>query len=59
MEIRKATLADHHGIKCWLDQLDYPDTEKFLLRKMEIVINNPLEELIVYTGRKNSCFYRS
>jgi len=48
MGIRKATLADHHGIKNLLDQLDYPDGESFLLKKMEIVINNPLEELIVY-----------
>jgi len=48
MGIRKATLADHDGIRNLLDQLDYPGSESFLFKKMEIVINNPLEELIVY-----------
>jgi GNAT superfamily N-acetyltransferase len=48
MGIRKATLADHDEIKIMLTQLGYPDTENFLLRKMEIVINNTWQELIVY-----------
>jgi len=48
MGIRKGTMADHNGIKNLLDQLDDPGSESFLLRKMETVINNPLEELIVY-----------
>jgi GNAT superfamily N-acetyltransferase len=48
MGIRKATLADHDGIKDLIDQLDYFGSESFLQSKMEIVINNPLEELLVY-----------
>ena len=48
MSVRKATLADSHAIEKLLDQLDYPGTGDFLLQKMEIVINNPLEELLVY-----------
>ncbi len=48
MPIRKAELADSGAIEKLLDQLDYPGTHDFLLRKMEIVINNPLEELLVY-----------
>jgi N-acetylglutamate synthase-like GNAT family acetyltransferase len=48
MGIRRATLADHDGIKKLIDQLDYPGSDSFLLKKMEIVINNPLEELLVY-----------
>jgi GNAT superfamily N-acetyltransferase len=48
MGIRRAILSDKDGIKRLLDQLDYPGTEDFLQAKMEIVINNPLEELLVY-----------
>ena len=48
MGIRKATLADHDGIKKLIDQLDYFGSESFLRRKMEILINNPFVELLVY-----------
>lgn len=48
MGIRKATLADAGGIEKLLDQLDYPGTAPFLVQKIEMVINNPLAELLVY-----------
>lgn len=48
MGIRRATLSDHDAIKNLFDQLDYLDSESFLRKKMEIVLNNPLEELLVY-----------
>jgi len=48
MPIRKAVLTDAGAIEKLLDQLDYPGTRDFLARKMEVIINNPLEELLVY-----------
>jgi GNAT superfamily N-acetyltransferase len=48
MAIRKATLADARGITKLLDQLDYPGSEAFLVQKMEMIINDPLKELLVY-----------
>jgi len=48
MGIRKGIISDHTGIRRLLDQLDYPGTEMFLVQKMEIVINNPFTELLVY-----------
>src|SRR5882762_9343051 len=48
MGIRKAILPDHTGIIKLLDQLDYPGAETFIVQKMEIVINNPFTELLVY-----------
>ena len=48
MSIRNATLSDAESIRSLLDDLGYPGTETFLQQKMEIVINNPLEELLVY-----------
>src|SRR2546430_1589385 len=52
MGIRKASVYDHPGIKKLLDQLGYPGTGPFLVQKMEIVINNPFTELIVYEADK-------
>jgi len=48
MGIRKATLSDYKGLAKLLDQLDYPGSEDFIIPKMEIILNNPLEELLVY-----------
>jgi len=48
MSIRKALPTDGADISRLLAQLGYPGTETFLAEKMEVVINNPLEELFVY-----------
>jgi GNAT superfamily N-acetyltransferase len=48
MSIRTAVLDDSINIGKLLAQLDYPGTDDFLKQKMEVIIQNPLEELFVY-----------
>ena len=48
MEIRRAKITDGMAIKDLLDQLGYPNTQDFLVRKMKAIEANPNAELIVY-----------
>ena len=48
MSIRNATLHDYEAIKELLNQLDYTGTDSFLLSKMELLINQPNSQLLVY-----------
>lgn len=48
MVIRKAKVDDWQRIKELLDQLDYPDTDAFLKAKIQTLLDDPDEELLVY-----------
>jgi GNAT superfamily N-acetyltransferase len=48
MGIRRAQLSDARAIQQLLRQLDYPDTGHFLLNKMEQMLSDPDEVLLVY-----------
>lgn len=48
MGIRTANVADWKQISLLLNQLDYPDTETFLIEKIETLLTEPNEELLVY-----------
>lgn len=48
MSIRKATLADSTKIQDLLKQMDYPDTENFILKKLEILLSHSDAVLFVY-----------
>ena len=48
MSIRHAIPEDCEAIRDILTQLDYPDTESFLLDKMKRIINQPNSLLVVY-----------
>lgn len=48
MKIRKAQLSDTAAIQALLSQLDYPDTEPFLSKKMERMLIDPNEVMLVY-----------
>jgi GNAT superfamily N-acetyltransferase len=48
MGIRKAKIEDGKEIGDLLRQLDYGDTESFLKEKIEILLNHPDAELLVY-----------
>lgn len=48
MKIRKAHLSDITAIQVLLRQLDYPDTEPFLLPKLERMLLDPNEVMLVY-----------
>lgn len=50
MGIRKAVLEDYQAIKDLLDELEYPNTESFLLRKMELIISMQNSYLYVYVA---------
>jgi N-acetylglutamate synthase-like GNAT family acetyltransferase len=47
MKIRKAQLSDITAIQALLRQLDYPDTEQFLLTKLEKMLMDPNEVMLV------------
>ena len=47
MKIRKAQLSDSTAIQTLLKQLDYPDTEPFLLTKLERMLIDPNEVMLV------------
>ncbi|WP_160723694.1 GNAT family N-acetyltransferase [Bacillus sp. USDA818B3_A] len=48
MGIRKANVEDCKQISLLLNQLDYPDTEPFLKEKVEILLMDPNEVLLVF-----------
>ena len=48
MKIRKAQLSDSTAIQTLLQQLGYPDTEQFLFTKLERMLIDPNEVLLVY-----------
>lgn len=52
MGIRKAKVEDYKQISLLLTQLDYPDTEPFIKAKVEILIMDPNEELLVFEEDK-------
>lgn len=52
MGIRKAKIEDYKQISLLLTQLDYPDTEPFIKEKVEIMIMDPNEELLVFEEDK-------
>lgn len=53
MGIRKVKKEDYKQIALLLTQLDYPDTEPFIKEKIEILIMDPNEELLVFEENKN------
>lgn len=48
MVIRKAVIEDWKQISSLLDQLDYSNTESFIKEKLEVLLRNPNEELLVF-----------
>ncbi len=48
MGIRKAVTGDWKSISALLDQLGYPDTERFIKDKLEKLLAHPDEEVLVY-----------
>jgi len=53
MGLRTAKVEDYKQISLLLTQLDYPDTEHFLKEKIEILLTEPNEELLVFEEDKN------
>lgn len=48
MVIRKAVIEDWKQISSLLDQLDYSNTESFIKEKLEALLRNPNEELLIF-----------
>ncbi len=48
MVIRKAVIEDWKQISSLLDQLDYSNTESFIKEKLEALLSNPNEELLIF-----------
>jgi N-acetylglutamate synthase-like GNAT family acetyltransferase len=48
MGIRKAKVEDWKQISLLLNQLDYPDTESFIKEKVEILLMDPNEVLLMF-----------
>ncbi len=48
MGIRKAEIQDGDAISKLLNQLNYPDTDAFIKKKLEKLLSHPDEELLVY-----------
>ena len=48
MVIRKAVIEDWKQISSLLDQLEYSNTESFIKEKLEVLLRNPNEELLVF-----------
>ena len=53
MGIRKAIVEDCKQISLLLNQLDYADTEPFIKEKVEILLMDPNEELLVFEEDKS------
>lgn len=53
MGIRKAKIEDCKQISLLLNQLDYPDTDLFIKEKVEILLMDPNEELLVFEEDKS------
>jgi GNAT superfamily N-acetyltransferase len=52
MVIRKANVEDYKQISLLLNQLDYTDTEPFIKEKVERLLMDPNEELLVFEEEK-------
>ena len=52
MVIRKANVEDWKQISLLLNQLDYPDTEQFIKNKVETLLMDTNEELLVFEENK-------
>lgn len=52
MGIRTANVEDWQEISLLLNQLDYPDTDTFIKEKIETLLIDPNEELLVYEEDK-------
>ena len=50
MSIRSATLGDWEGISRLLTQLEYPGTAGFIRSKLERLLNDPAETLLVWAA---------
>jgi GNAT superfamily N-acetyltransferase len=50
MSIRSATLRDWEGISRLLTQLEYPGTAGFIRSRLERLLNDPAETLLVWAG---------
>jgi GNAT superfamily N-acetyltransferase len=53
MGVRKAKVEDYKQISLLLTQLEYPDTEPFIKEKMEKLLMDPNEELLVFEQDKD------
>jgi GNAT superfamily N-acetyltransferase len=53
MSIRNATPGDWEGISRLLTQLEYPDTAAFIQSKLERMLNDPAETLLVWAEPPN------
>ena len=53
MGLRKANVEDCKQISLLLNQLDYPDTQPFIEEKVEILLMDPNEELLVFEEDKS------
>jgi GNAT superfamily N-acetyltransferase len=51
MSIRNAALGDWEGISRLLTQLEYPGTATFIRSKLERMLNDPAETLLVWAGQ--------
>ncbi|WP_419392767.1 GNAT family N-acetyltransferase [Cytobacillus praedii] len=51
--ISKVKIEDCKQISLLLNQLDYPDTDLFIKEKVEILLMDPNEELLVFEEDKN------
>src|SRR5450756_1531292 len=51
MGIRKARFSDWEQIRSLMDQLEYPGTATFLEARVERMVNDPAEALLVYEER--------
>lgn len=54
MGIRKANVEDCKQISLLLNELDYPDTDLFIKEKVEILLMDPNEELLVLEEDKSA-----
>ncbi|MGE8206804.1 GNAT family N-acetyltransferase [Heyndrickxia sp. NPDC080065] len=52
MGLRKMKVEDWQAISMLLNQLEYPNTETFIKEKIELLINHPDEELLVYEDKR-------
>ncbi|WP_312099527.1 GNAT family N-acetyltransferase [Niallia sp.] len=53
MGIRKAKVEDWEQISLLLNQLDYPDTRTFIKEKIDTLLRNPNEELLVFEEKQS------
>lgn len=53
MGVRRAKVEDYKQISLLLTQLDYPDTVPFIKEKIELLLMDPDEELLVFEEDKD------